>query len=84
MQSTTASHLREAGHSKAMKPPPARQAAGLMQSSPDLSWGNRLSTCCSPHSSALHRDTSSRNRGVEPGQGTSTPTKHPAPTWLWR
>lgn len=82
MQGTTASHFSKIGCSEAMKPPPARQAAGLMQSSPGLSWGNRLSICCSPHSSVLHHDTSSRKREVEPGQGTATPTKHTALTWL--
>lgn len=82
VQGTTASHFSKIGCSEAMKPPPARQAAGLMQSSPGLSWGNRLSICCSPHSSVLHHDTSSRKREVEPGQGTATPTKHTALTWL--
>lgn len=38
----------EADCSRAMTPPPAQQAAGLMQSSPGLSWSNGFSKCWLP------------------------------------
>lgn len=39
----------DAGCSRAMKPPPAKVAASMMQFTPGLSWGNGHSTvqCCS-------------------------------------